>query len=382
VDLNRNYGYKWGFDNQGSSSYPGSETYRGPSRFSEPATAVIRDLMTTNRIRTCMDYHTYGQYNMYPWGYTYSSPPEQALLQEMVDTFRMNNLYRVSHTGQIAGVLYKCNGISVDWEFADTAGKFVTYGFTCELSTSFWRGWDDSTHIRQECNLNIPNLYYLARVAGTYFDPVSVTINDTTIGNSTGQLDPGETSDIWFTIRNRAVHALDSAYDVSAKLVSLDPLVSVTDSIKPFPDVQRHSPTDNGGNQFRVRAAPEITPGTHIALRLEVTYTDAGDTFMMPVQFEVVIGNDPVGIAGPRPTVTRPGLVITPNPASGQVSFTTPRSTAPAGLDVFATDGSRVVSARVEGTWTWDCSAVPAGVYFACLRTEQGTTTRRLNITH
>ncbi len=50
---------------------------------------------------------------------------------------------------------------------------------------------------------------------------------------------------------------------------------------------------------------------------------------------------------------------------------------AESGLVVFATDGSRVVSAKMEGTWTWDCSTVPAGVYFARLRTEQENETIR-----
>ena len=33
VDLNRNYGFNWGFNNQGSSSSSQSETYRGDSAF-------------------------------------------------------------------------------------------------------------------------------------------------------------------------------------------------------------------------------------------------------------------------------------------------------------------------------------------------------------
>lgn len=32
VDLNRNYGYKFGFDESGSSSIACAEDYRGPSR--------------------------------------------------------------------------------------------------------------------------------------------------------------------------------------------------------------------------------------------------------------------------------------------------------------------------------------------------------------
>ncbi len=36
VDLNRNFGYMWGYDNFGSSPEPSSQTYRGTGPFSEP----------------------------------------------------------------------------------------------------------------------------------------------------------------------------------------------------------------------------------------------------------------------------------------------------------------------------------------------------------
>ena len=35
VDLNRNYGYEWGYDDVGSSPSPSSETYPGPAPFSD-----------------------------------------------------------------------------------------------------------------------------------------------------------------------------------------------------------------------------------------------------------------------------------------------------------------------------------------------------------
>ena len=38
VDLNRNFAYKWGYDNEGSSPFPTSETYRGGGPNSEPET--------------------------------------------------------------------------------------------------------------------------------------------------------------------------------------------------------------------------------------------------------------------------------------------------------------------------------------------------------
>lgn len=120
VDLNRNYGYRWGVDNLGSSPNPWAETYRGPSPFSEPETQVARDLMINQKIRTQMDYHTYGQYNMYPWNYTTNAPPDSLTLQEMIDTFQLYNQYPDDQTGQGSRVLYLSNGCSDDWEYADT----------------------------------------------------------------------------------------------------------------------------------------------------------------------------------------------------------------------------------------------------------------------
>jgi hypothetical protein len=49
VDLNRNYDYFWGSNGiyGGSSGTQSSETYRGPSAFSEPETQIVRDFSAT-----------------------------------------------------------------------------------------------------------------------------------------------------------------------------------------------------------------------------------------------------------------------------------------------------------------------------------------------
>ncbi|MEO0085917.1 MAG: M14 family metallopeptidase [candidate division WOR-3 bacterium] len=369
VDLNRNYGYKWGYDNSGSSGSPSQETYRGPSRFSEPETQVIRDFMAQNLFRTCMDYHTYGQYNMYPWGYASATPPERSLLQEMVDTFRMNNNYRASRTGQVNQTIYPCNGISVDWEYSDTAGKFVTYAFTCELdSVDFWHGWNDSAALHRECNRNIPNLFYLARVSGVYFDPLAVSVNDTALGNGTGQLDPGEEANVWFSLRNRAVHPIDSASQVCGKLVSGHPDVHVTDSIRTFPNCTRRSDFSNSSTQFTLRASSRIAPGTRVPLRLELSYTDAGITLMQPVNFEIIVGNQS-GVAE-RPVVLAPkSLAARPSPTRTRVRFDAAGVMTDLRVRVYSSSGDliAITGTNSEGL---DCRNLPAGVYFG--RTDSG----------
>ncbi|MFQ5722624.1 MAG: M14 family metallopeptidase, partial [Candidatus Aminicenantales bacterium] len=61
VDLNRNYSYKWGLDNEGSSPLSFSNVYRGKYPFSEPETQAVRDLCSTRKFQALISYHNYSQ---------------------------------------------------------------------------------------------------------------------------------------------------------------------------------------------------------------------------------------------------------------------------------------------------------------------------------
>ena len=92
VDLNRNYGYQWGYDNTGSSPNPSNNTYRGTAPFSEPETQAIRDFCNSHDIKLCLNYHTYGDLLIYPWGYSDSFTPDSTLFIELaVDMTQFNN---------------------------------------------------------------------------------------------------------------------------------------------------------------------------------------------------------------------------------------------------------------------------------------------------
>ncbi len=297
VDLNRNYGYKWAYDDIGSSGSPSSETYRGPSRFSEPETRAVRDFMLEQKIRTQLDYHTYGQYNMYSWGYATVTPPDQPTLREIVDTFRMYNQYPQSRTGQIAQVLYTANGVSTDWEYADTlhngVRKFVTYAFTIEWGTNdFWYGYNNPSYVDQECRKNRPNTYYLTRVGGVFFEPRGVFINDTLSGNRTGQLDPGENAYVWFKLRNRAVNPADSAYSISAVVRSSDSRVTLIDSTFTLPVIRRKDTANTRGVMLRIAASREIPPNTQVRLKVVISYLDDGFAMSQPLDYTITIGTN------------------------------------------------------------------------------------------
>jgi hypothetical protein len=134
VDLNRNYSYMWGYDDEGSSPDPGNEVYRGPSACSEPETQAVRDLMETYEFSTCISYHSHGDLILWAWGYTHDLAPDYDVLSALGDSMGSHNGYAPS-TG--AG-LYTANGTSDDWMYGEQATKEKVYSYTYEVSNTFY----------------------------------------------------------------------------------------------------------------------------------------------------------------------------------------------------------------------------------------------------
>ncbi|MFF3450469.1 M14 family metallopeptidase [Streptomyces sp. NPDC002667] len=77
TDLNRNWNYKWGCCG-GSSGSTSSETYRGASAESAPEVKVVADFVRgrvvggKQQITAGIDFHTYSELVLWPFGYTTS----------------------------------------------------------------------------------------------------------------------------------------------------------------------------------------------------------------------------------------------------------------------------------------------------------------------
>ncbi|KAI0017583.1 zinc carboxypeptidase [Xylariomycetidae sp. FL0641] len=75
TDINRNWPYMW--DGEGSSTSPGSETYRGEEPGDTPENTGIReyaDMLADGKgIKNYIDWHSYGQYILLPYGYSCSA---------------------------------------------------------------------------------------------------------------------------------------------------------------------------------------------------------------------------------------------------------------------------------------------------------------------
>lgn len=173
VDLNRNYGYKWGMDDKGSSASPSSETYRGSAAFSEPETQAVRDFFLQKNFQGMISYHSYSQIILYPWGHTTSPSDKNEALDEMA--WYMSALMhpvngRLYDYGQASSSLYLTNGDTTDW----TYGVSGIPSFTIELPPvdrlhgQFFNAEADIEPIFRE---NLPAMLYLVNTCIQSFDP-------------------------------------------------------------------------------------------------------------------------------------------------------------------------------------------------------------------
>jgi hypothetical protein len=160
VDINRNYGYMWGYDNEGSSPTPSAEDYRGTAAFSEPETQRIRDFCEDNEISTCISYHSYGNLILYPWGYIPAVTPDDAIFETLADSMASYNTYTY---GPAATAIYITNGDSDDWMYGEQTTKSKMFSYTFEVGSVFQPA---TTQIIPICQQNLQPALVLADFTG------------------------------------------------------------------------------------------------------------------------------------------------------------------------------------------------------------------------
>lgn len=159
TDLNRNYEYHWG--NGGSSTNPGSDTYRGPAAGSEPEVKAVEGHITKNRPGIFIDWHSYSQLNLFPWGDTRAKAPDYAGLDALAKKFSTYNHY----TPEQSIELYPTSGTSKDWVY----GTYKTPAFTVETGETFHQSDKEFEQVWAE---NSPVMRYSAKVADAPFQRV------------------------------------------------------------------------------------------------------------------------------------------------------------------------------------------------------------------
>ena len=193
VDPNRNYPTKWGYDNEGSSPEPASETYRGTAPASEPETQALDGLMGRIGFEFLINYHSAAELLLYGTGWQVSTPsPDDTIYEAMAGDDATPAV--PGYDPDISAELYTTNGETT--EHAATAHG--TLGFTPEMSTcetvseaipddewdpadceSGFNFPDDEELVQAEFEKNVPFALATAKSAADPDDPVSVVGRDT-----------------------------------------------------------------------------------------------------------------------------------------------------------------------------------------------------------
>ena len=165
VDLNRNFGYKWGYDDDGSSPDGTTNTYRGTSAFSEPTTQIIRDFTNSHNFLLAHNHHTYSNLVIFPFGYEEIHAPDDAFLRTSANLMASENGYTV---GQGWEILYTVNGDADDWMYGDQVSKPKIMAYTQETGGSSDGFWPEQDRIIPLCEESYLSNLYLARFATPY----------------------------------------------------------------------------------------------------------------------------------------------------------------------------------------------------------------------
>jgi hypothetical protein len=179
VDLNRNFAYKWGYDDEGSSPSPTSQTYRGASPGSEPETQALDAFEKRIGFAYGINYHSAAELLLYGVGWQVATEtPDDVLLKALAGT--PGNSAIPGYHPQLSSELYTTNG-EADGHAANVNGMamFTPEMSTCQTASNVdpddaWKAADcrsiftfpdDEKLIQQEFVKNIPFALSVAETA-------------------------------------------------------------------------------------------------------------------------------------------------------------------------------------------------------------------------
>ncbi|MET8225322.1 M14 family zinc carboxypeptidase [Streptomyces sp. NPDC005301] len=179
VDLNRNFAYKWGYDDEGSSPSPTSQTYRGASPGSEPETKALDAFEKRIDFTYGINYHSAAELLLYGVGWQVATPsPDDVLYRSLAGT--PENSAVEGYHPQVSSELYTTNG-EADGHASNVngTGMFTPEMSTCQTASNLYPddAWnaadcasvftfpDDEKLIEQEFRKNVPFALSVAETA-------------------------------------------------------------------------------------------------------------------------------------------------------------------------------------------------------------------------
>jgi hypothetical protein len=263
VDLARNYGFKWAYDNVGSSPDPSAIAYRGPSAFSEPEAQAVRDFYLSRPIVTAWNTHTFTNVYICPFSYDDVLPygNDWPLYQEYFRDISAVNGYPCGTSPSTLG--YYANGTPLDWQYAE-AGIFC---LAPEIGT--WEDffWPPKSRVVPLAEENLLAISYWTWIGGSYVRLAEHTLAD---ANGDGFYHPGEPVKVYLTLRNKGFAGTVSA--VTATISSSSPHVSVINDFHDYGVMSSLANADNNGDPMRVIVKSTAPYGEVINIDVDITF--------------------------------------------------------------------------------------------------------------
>lgn len=307
VDPNRNYPYKWAYDNSGSSSDPNAMNYRGPEPASEPETKAMMDFVNSHKIRTWQNHHSPADVLLIPFGHKDSYPWEDTLVYHTICR-EQDKFYGFSKWGNTHDAYggFMVNGDAADWAWCDSA-TYKVYCLVTELGNGYW---EDSAKIVDVCQRILGAELYMIQVAGFYPLLQEVSLIDTSAGcNSDGILNPNETAQLVVKIENKAV--VDTT-NVTAYLRSSDEYTEIKDSVSEFGNIKLLSDAINSSDPFTIYCKKGTSQGVWAHYNLKFTWNMNSVDFEKTFPCSLQIGENTEIINKNKTQGSGIGLIIIP----------------------------------------------------------------------
>lgn len=267
VDLNRNYGYMWGYDNSGSSGQASSQVYRGTAAFSEPEALAMKLFAESRSISLGMTMHCYGQLAFIPPGYVSGVVPPQPWRTRYEDFAAVMATLGEGYIADYGwAILYAANGVTEDWWYGSLYGGMQVWSFGCEIGKDTDGFWPATSRILPIAEETFELLMYCVRIAGP-----ELTLDASSVAEVGGSLpgvwESGETLQVSATARNGGTQpaATTMRLESSSPYLSLSTAVQSVGSMAPFGGT---APSPAGS--LSVSIAPSAPAGAFVSFDLVI----------------------------------------------------------------------------------------------------------------
>jgi len=276
IDLNRNFGptIYWNAPNGGSSVNPNDETYRGTNPFSEKETAAIANFLLTRKIKAALNYHTYSNLLIYPYGALEKETADSTIFREFSSDMTKYNHYTPGLDQTTVG--YSTRGNSDDFMYDGSPDFGKIFAMTPEVGSGSDGFWPNQNRIFPLAEENLfPNLYY-AWIVGGYASLSSYTFDKM-------QYFRGDTLKISAEIKNKGLSDV-TGITVSLKELNGDATISNAVRMIQQPINARESVHVNSG--FTCVLSPTLKNGDMVHFVLSISMNNISmesDTLLLRI---------------------------------------------------------------------------------------------------